>query len=133
MRLYERLYFGEKAKKNRVKILHAVREEKASGYYVLTFASNEKNLLDIIVRNNLLSLLVDQCIRFLREEDQSILPILDTPQLQADSFVLSGFVMMQVTLILQWHLQNYQPPVEEMIRTYQRLIYQPLIFRKGDN
>ena len=53
MRLYERLYFGEKAKKNRVKILHAVREEKASGYYVLTFASNEKNLLDIYSASSL--------------------------------------------------------------------------------
>ena len=53
MRLYERLYFGEKAKKNRVKILQAVREEKASGYYVLTFASNEKNLLDIYSASSL--------------------------------------------------------------------------------
>ena len=98
-------------------------------YSYLSYWKEEKNLLDIIVRNNLLSLLVDQCIRFLREEDQSILPILDTPQLQVDSFVLSGFVAMQVTLILQWHLQNYQPSVEEMVRTYERLIYQPLIHR----
>ena len=103
-------------------------EEQIIASY-LSYWKEEKNLLDIIVRNDLLSLLVDQCIRFLREEDQSILPILDTPQLQADSFVLSGFVAMQVTLILQWHLQNYQPSVEEMIRTYQRLIYQPLIPR----
>ena len=93
----------------------------------LSYWKEEKGLLDIIVRNDLLSLMVDQCIRFLREENQSILPILDTPQLQADSFVLSGFVVMQVTLILQWHLQNYQPSIEEMVRTYERLIYQPLI------
>ena len=47
MRFYERLYFGDKAKKNRFSILQAVREEKTSGYYVLTPASNEKNLLDM--------------------------------------------------------------------------------------
>lgn len=47
MRFYERLYFGDKAKKNRFSILQAVREEKNSGYYVLTPASNEKNLLDM--------------------------------------------------------------------------------------
>lgn len=47
MRWYERLYVGEKAKKKRFEILQAVREEKSSGYYILTPASNEKNLLDI--------------------------------------------------------------------------------------
>ena len=47
MRWYERLYMGEKAKKNRYSILQAVREEKTSGYYIVTPASNERNLLDI--------------------------------------------------------------------------------------
>ena len=110
----------------RAELTEDTTEEQLIASY-LTYVKEEKRLLDIIVRNNLLSLMEDQCIRFLREEDQSILPILDTPQLQADSFVLSGFVTMQVTLILQWHLQNYQPSIEEMVRTYERLIYQPLI------
>ena len=47
MRWYERMYVGEKAKKHRFSILRAVRNEKSSGYYVLTPASNPKNLLDI--------------------------------------------------------------------------------------
>ena len=47
MRLYERLYIGDKAKKNRFSILQSLRAEKTSGYYVLTPASNPKNLLDI--------------------------------------------------------------------------------------
>ena len=47
MRWYERLYLGEKAKKNRFSILQAVRKEKSSGYYILTPASNPKNLLDM--------------------------------------------------------------------------------------
>ncbi len=47
MRMYDRLYVGEKAKKSRAAILQAVREQKPSGYYVLTQASNERNLLDI--------------------------------------------------------------------------------------
>lgn len=47
MRWYDRLYVGEKAKKNRFSIIRAVRNEKTSGYYILTPASNEKNLLDI--------------------------------------------------------------------------------------
>ena len=47
MRWYERLYVGEKAKKNRYSIIQAVRESKKSGYYILTPPSNEKNLLDM--------------------------------------------------------------------------------------
>ena len=47
MRWYERLYVGEKAKKNRYSIIQAVREGKSSGYYIVTLPSNEKNLLDI--------------------------------------------------------------------------------------
>ena len=47
MRWYERLYVGEKAKKDRYSVIQAVREERASGYFILTPASNEKNLLDI--------------------------------------------------------------------------------------
>ena len=96
----------------------------------LSFWKEEKNLLDIIVRNNLLSLLMDQCIYFLREEDQSFLPFLDTPKLKTDAYVLAGFVSVQITLILQWYLQNYSTPLEEMVYTYQRLLYQPLINRE---
>lgn len=103
-------------------------EETAISLY-LSFWKEQKNLFDIIVRNNLLSLLMDQCIYFLREEDQSILPFLNTPQLKADIFVLSSFVTVQITLLLQWYLQNYSTPLEEMVRTYQRLIYSPLLSR----
>ena len=47
MRWYERLYLGEKAKKNRFSILQALRQEKSTGFYVITPASNPKNLFDI--------------------------------------------------------------------------------------
>ena len=94
--------------------------------FFLSFWKEEKGLFDIIVRNNLVTLLMDQCISFLREE-QSILMFLNTPQLKADSFVLTGFVSVHITLVLQWYLQNFDTPLEEMVRTYQRLIYQPLL------
>lgn len=102
--------------------------EEAIGYY-LRFWKAEKNLLDIVVRNNLLSTLMDQCIYFLQEEDQTILPFLDTPALKADTFVLASFVSVHITLILKWYMQNFSTPLEEMIHTYQRVIYQPLINR----
>ena len=95
----------------------------------LTFWKEEKGLLDIIVRNNLVIPMMDQCIYFLREENQILLPFLDTPMLKADTFVLASFVSNQITLILQWYLKNFQPPLEEMVLTYQRLVYQPLLNR----
>ena len=47
MRWYERLYVGEKAKKFRYSVIQAVRERRPLGYYVLTPAVDEKNLLEL--------------------------------------------------------------------------------------
>lgn len=47
MRWYDRLYVGEKAKKNRYSVIQAVRNGNPTGYYVLTPASGGNNLLDI--------------------------------------------------------------------------------------
>ena len=93
----------------------------------LSFWKDQRNLLDIIVRNNLLYMVIDQFIVFLRDEDRSILEILNTPQLQNDEFVLSVFVTANITLILHWYLKGFEPPVEEMVHKYKRIIYQPLI------
>ena len=104
---------------------NATREQVVSCY--LSYWRQEKNLLDIITRNNLLYLVMDQCIHFLQEEDQSILPFLNTPQLNADIFELSGFVSLHISLIMRWYYQNFTPSLEEMVQTYQRLLYQPLL------
>ena len=103
--------------------------EEAIAYY-LSYWKNEKALLDVIIRNNLVVLLSEQCIHFLLEEDTTFLPFLDTPRLKADEYVLAGFVNLQITLILQWYMQNFSTPLEEMVNTYQRLLYQPLITRE---
>ena len=47
MRWYERLYVGEKAKKHRYETIQAVRNGQAFGFYVLTPAAGDRNLLDI--------------------------------------------------------------------------------------
>ena len=103
--------------------------EEAIAYY-LSYWKNEKAFLDVIIRNNLVFLLSKQCIHFLLEEDTTFLPFLDTPRLKADEFVLAGFVNIQITLILKWYMQNFATPLEEMVNTYQRLLYQPLITRE---
>jgi len=104
--------------------------EEVIAYY-LSYWKNEKAFLDVIIRNNLVFLLSKQCIHFLLEEDTTFLPFLDTPRLKADEFVLAGFVNIQITLILKWYMQNFATPLEEMVNTYQRLLYQPLITRES--
>lgn len=47
MRWYEKLYVGERAKKNRFSIIQSIRRGKVSSNYVLTPSSNGKNVLDI--------------------------------------------------------------------------------------
>ena len=47
MRWYEKLYVGEKAKKHRYETIQAVRNGRPMGFYVLTPAAGDRNLLDI--------------------------------------------------------------------------------------
>ncbi|MEF2836472.1 MAG: TetR/AcrR family transcriptional regulator [Oscillospiraceae bacterium] len=94
---------------------------------LMEYWKQERAFLDILVRNGLLVMLIDQCIRFLREEDKLVLEYLNTPQLKTDEYVLACYVNVQITMILQWHKGNYEIPVEEMVRKYKRLIYEPLL------
>lgn len=93
----------------------------------LSFCREEKSFFDIIVRNNLLTFLIDQTIRYLREEDKVVQELLDTPQLKKDPYILSCYVAVNITFVLQWYLQGYATPLEEMVSKYQRLLHQPLI------
>lgn len=47
MRWYEKLYVGERAKKHRFSMIQSIRDGQAFGEYILTPASNEKNILDL--------------------------------------------------------------------------------------
>ncbi len=96
----------------------------------LSFCREEKNFFDIIIRNNLVINLMDQCIHYLREEDTVIMELLNTDLLKNDAYVLSCYVSINVTFVLHWYLENFSTPLEDMVHKYQRLLYEPLIFRK---
>lgn len=93
----------------------------------LSFCRAEKNFFDIVVHNNLVTMLMDQAIRYLQEEDKVTLDLLSTDLLKNDPYVLSCYVSINITLVLQWHMENFATPLEEMIQKYQRLIFEPLI------
>ena len=94
---------------------------------LLNFWKQERNFIDIVVRNNLLILLIDQTLHFMTHEDRSILEFLKTPQLESNEFVLASYVTVHLTMILQWYQKNFDIPVEEMIPKYKRLVYEPLL------
>ena len=93
----------------------------------LRYWMQEKDFLEIIVRNNLITMLFDQNIRFLREEDKIVLEYLNTPQLKTDEFVLAAYVHVHMTLVMQWYKGGFQIPAEDMVRKFKRLLYEPLL------
>ena len=93
----------------------------------LSFCREEKSFFDIIVRNNLMITLMDQVIRYLRDEDRMVLELLNTEQMKNDPYVLSCYVTVNITFVLQWYLENYSTPLEEMVSKYQRLLHEPLV------
>ncbi len=96
----------------------------------LSFCREEKPFFDIIVRNSLMLALMDQAIRYLRDEDRMMLELLNTDLLKNDPYVLSCYVTVNVTFVLQWYLENYATPLEEMVKKYQRLLHEPLVAQK---
>ncbi len=91
MRWYERLYVGEKAKKFRYSVIQAVRERRPLGYYVLTPAVNEKNLLELYYRDQDL-LIVGVALDF---EDAARLSarIIDEVYRKTGGFDVKAFLM----------------------------------------
>ena len=92
----------------------------------LSFCRSEKVFFDIITRNNLVVMLMDEVIRYLRNEDTVVTMLLNTDLLKNDPYVLSCYVGVNVTFILQWYLESFGTPLEEMVGKYQRLMFQPL-------
>lgn len=99
----------------------------------LSFCREEKGFFDIITRNNLVITLMDEVIRYLRNEDKAVMDLLSTNLLKNDSYILSCYVSVNVTFILQWYLENFSTPLEEMVHKYQRLLYEPLILWNNTN
>ena len=93
----------------------------------LKFWMEERSFLDIIVRNDLLTMYFEQCVHFIREEDKTLLEYLDTPQLQKDEYVLACYVNINITMIILWYKSGFEIPLEDMVCKYKRMAYAPLL------
>lgn len=93
----------------------------------LAYWKEQKPLLDMVVRNDLLPHFLSQMIQCVLEDEITLMKLLNTPQMESDMDILSCFVSMYTTLLLRWHGRNFDTPIEEMVQKLIRLIYLPLL------
>lgn len=86
MQWYERLYIGENAKKRHFSVIRAVKKGKNTGYYVLTPASNLKNILDIYPASTFVK-------PYYQEQDLLIVGVASDKR---DAALLAGQIIMDI-------------------------------------
>lgn len=91
-----------------------------------------KELIDILVHNNLLYFLMARSIDYMLQEDRSLLEHLSTKDIPTDTDILSCYTAIQMTLVLQWYSRGFDTPTEEMARKFLRLLHEPLIKVVGE-
>ena len=94
---------------------------------LMEYWKDQKSYWDIIVRNNLLHFVLIQNIHYILTEEQTFLDVLSTPEVKSDTDILACYMSIQLTLLLQWYLRNFDTPAEEMARKLLRLIHTPMI------
>lgn len=94
---------------------------------LLDYWKDQKPLLDILVRNNLLHFLMLESIQYTLTEDRSTLELLNTPDVKSDTDILSCYMSSHLTLVLQWYLRDFDTPTEEMAKKLLRILHLPLI------
>lgn len=100
---------------------------------LLDYWKNQKPLLDILVRNNLLHYLMLQSIHYTLTEDRATLELLNTPDVKSDTDILSCYMSSHLTLVLQWYLRDFDTPTEVMAKKLMRILHLPLIALPKDS
>lgn len=114
-------------------ILHtntAVRDDpdlQKSAVIFLNYWKQQKDFLDIIKQNNLYGLFFMQHFNHFLSEEKTLLNFLDTPKVKSDPEIMNCYLMCILTLILQWHYQNFDTPTEEVAIKYLRILHEPMI------
>lgn len=88
---------------------------------------NQREFLDIIIRNNLMHILFLRYINYIQKEEPSLLDLLNHAQVPTDSDILACYTMSQMALVLQWYYRGFDTSTEEMAAKYLRIIHSPMI------
>lgn len=95
----------------------------------LEYWKQQNTLLNVIAQNNLYVLFVMQHFSHFLSEEKTLLNFLDTPNVKSDPVIMNCYLMCILTLIFQWHSQNFDTPTEEVAKKYLRIIHEPMIPR----
>ena len=98
-----------------------------SAVIFLNYWKNQKCFLDIISENDLYVLFVMQHFNYFISEEKPLLHFLDTPNVKSDPEILNCYLMCILTLILQWHSNNFATPTEDVAIKYLRIVHEPMI------
>lgn len=99
---------------------------------LLEYWKSCRQYFDVIQRNGLFYLVLEENIRYILEEDKSLLDLLSTPEVKSDMDILCCYMASQQTLILQWYSRGFDTPTEEMARKYLRIMHLPMISSPED-
>lgn len=94
---------------------------------LLEYWKRRKDFWDVIIQNRLLHFLMTESMRYIQNEEPMLLDLLNTSDIKTDADILSCYMSLQITLILQWHFRNFEPGAEEMAKKLLRLLYEPIL------
>lgn len=93
----------------------------------LNFWKSQKPFLDSLMKNDLGWVFLKRCMRYVQEEEKTLINMLDTDAVKFDSDILLFYMCGQISMMLQWYTRGFDTPAEEMAQKYLRLIHEPLL------
>ena len=90
------------------------------------FWENNKKLIDAVLRSNLSGMLVERAVSLAKQEELMPGYVKNWEEVMQDvamSFVVCGLMSM----VIQWHRENYRIPREQMAKTAVTMLTRPLL------
>ena len=93
----------------------------------LNFWQNHSDFLDVIVRQQMKTLVVERSFLYFKNNKSIFMDYLNTPEVKADDSILWLYCAFRFTILMQWHESGYALPVEKMAVKYLRMLNQPIL------
>lgn len=118
--LLDRKLLDERAYKIAVESIATSSPAEISTF--LAFWKAESQLLDVLVKNDLIGILVSRTIRYVSSEELSLLSDMSTEKIVCDDDILTFTISGIIALIVKWHNSGYAQSEDEMASKMTRLL-----------
>lgn len=99
---------------------------------LLRYWQEHRVFWNVMVRDGLIHFVGREYLNCIRNEDPVIKELMNTVNVPSDEDIISCFVSILVTMILQWHARDFAPSAEEMAKKLIRLTYEPILRGQGE-